>query len=72
MKTTLSHSQIGRYQMCPKSYEYYYIQKLRPKVHSASLVFGSAIDNALNALLTGQESPEALFEKSFRFSKIRN
>ena len=73
MKTTLSHSQIGRYQMCPKSYEYHYIHKIRPKVHSAALVFGSAIDNALNVILTGgQESAEDLFEQSFRWSKINN
>lgn len=70
MKSKLSHSQVSRFQMCPKSYEYHYIQKIRPTVTSAALLFGTAIDNALNALLTNKENPEGLFEKSFRFQVL--
>lgn len=71
--TKLSHSQISKYQLCPKSYEYHYIKKIRPKVTSAALIFGSAMDVALNALLTeSNDNPEALFERSFRYQKINN
>jgi hypothetical protein len=74
VKTKLSHSQISKYQQCPKSYEYHYVRKLRSTVTSAALVFGSALDNALNVLLTEGDlrGAEVAFEKSFRFHKIND
>jgi hypothetical protein len=74
MKTKLSHSQISKYQLCGKSYEYHYIHKIRPRVTSAALVFGSALDAALNVVLTEDEGnkAEVLFERSFRFHHINN
>lgn len=71
MKTRLSHSAIGKYATCPKAYEYHYIQKLRPVVHSAALVFGSAIDAALNELLlpTGKTA-EDIFIKEYTTTEI--
>lgn len=72
MKTKLSHSQLGRYQMCPKSYQYHYIDKIRPTVTHAALLFGSAIDAALTALLTGKEGAGELFEKTFTHSVVND
>jgi hypothetical protein len=54
--------------MCPKSYQYHYLEKIRPTVSSAALAFGTAIDNGLNALLKGHTEPglaEDVFVNTF-------
>ena len=60
--------------MCGKSYQYHYIDKLRPNTTSGALLFGSALDSALNVLLTGGKSAleqaEVEFEKSFTNADI--
>jgi len=63
----LSHSKVSRYMMCPKSYKYHYIDKIRPIVQSGALLFGSAMDKALNELLlpTSEEKPEDIFLDEF-------
>lgn len=65
--TKLSHSKISKYLLCPKSYKYHYIDKLKPITHSGALYFGSAIDKALNELLmpTLGQSPEDIFLAEF-------
>jgi hypothetical protein len=50
-KLKLSHSSVSSYQTCARKYYYHYIEKLRPKEQSAALLWGSAIDTALNYLL---------------------
>lgn len=52
----LSHSSVSRFQECPKSYDFHYNQKLRHKYFSSALLFGSAIDKALEY---GVKRPEA-------------
>ena len=67
-KNKLSHSQVSRYGLCPKSYEFHYVRKIRTSVMSAALVYGSALDSALNQLLLPEEnkgSPESVFESEF-------
>jgi PD-(D/E)XK nuclease superfamily len=75
MQTTLSHSQLSRFQMCSHSYKLHYIDRIRPKVTHAALLFGSAMDAALNIILTepnaGNKSEEE-FEKTFTTSKIND
>ena len=39
----LSHSRINRYLTCREQYRLYYVEQLRPKIDSASLVFGTVI-----------------------------
>lgn len=70
-KIRLSHSAKDKYTTCPKMYEYHYIQKLRPKGIGAALIFGNALDNAINELLlpTGKNA-EDLFETLFTNSEI--
>jgi len=65
MKNRLSHSAVGKLMQCGKSYEYHYIKKIRSKFQSAALVFGSAIDLALNELLipTGNSAEEIFINK---------
>jgi hypothetical protein len=68
----LSHSAVGKYQLCPKSYDFHYNQKLRPTTTSGALLFGSALDSAVNKLLDGKGLDEAfaVFEKSWAFGRI--
>lgn len=47
----LSHSRAGKYHQCPKRYYYHYVEKYREKAVKSSFLFGSAVDEALNALL---------------------
>lgn len=69
----LSHSAVSKYLMCPKSYDYHYNQRIRTNVTSAALLFGSALDAAVSAILTeSKESPEALFVRAFTNSKIND
>ncbi len=48
--------------------------RLRSKTTSGALLFGSALDRALNTLLTSKnyEEAKAMFEKAFRFQEINN
>jgi hypothetical protein len=67
----LSHSAVSRYQTCPKSYKYHYIDKLRPKFTSSALLFGSALDHAINALLKDEgKDPKEVFDYNWRFAFI--
>lgn len=74
--TKLSHSAASRFQTCPKSYEFHYIQKLRPKLQSAALLFGTAVDRGITALLkrhAGEEAkqtPEDIFAYTWRFQEV--
>ena len=68
----LSHSQVSRYSMCPTSYKYHYVDRIRTTVQSAALVFGSALDGALNCILTGEGDAEAEFEKLFTNNKVND
>ena len=72
MGNRLSHSAINRYKMCGESYRLHYVEKIRPNGTSSALLFGAALDNALNVLLTvGNElSAEEVFEQSFRKQTI--
>lgn len=73
MANKLSHSAVSKYQTCGMAYKYHYIDKIRPKVHSAALVFGNAIDNALNEmLLRTDKSPEDVFINSFTHTTIND
>lgn len=60
MGIKLSHSSKNTYLQCGEKYRLHYIMKYRPVTLSSALVFGSAIDNSLNALLENKDNPEAL------------
>src|SRR5947199_3191246 len=53
----LSHSRINRYLTCPEQYRLYYVEKLRPRIDSASLVFGALIHVAIADLFRTGEYP---------------
>lgn len=72
-KINLSHSACSKYQMCGYSYKLHYIDKIRPRLTHAALLFGSALDNALNELLVSTgELPEKIFKDSFEWGQVNN
>ena len=61
----LSHSRINRYLLCPEQYRFYYIEKLRLKFPSASLVFGQVVHQALADLFKKKGDPIDLFLRTW-------
>lgn len=43
----LSHSRVNRYLHCPEQYRLYYVERLRPKVQDAALIFGQLVHEAI-------------------------
>lgn len=60
MPVKLSHSSKNKYLSCGHSYKLHYIDKIRPVTLSSALVFGSAMDNALNLMLESKDDPNVL------------
>src|SRR5207248_9963799 len=65
----LSHSRVNRYLLCPEQYRLYYVENLRPKAPSASLVFGQLIHQALAGLLLRQADPVRYFRETWAVLK---
>lgn len=59
----LSFSRIDRYLECPEQYRLYYLEGLRPKEPSASLVFGQTIHHSLAFHFATTGDPVAFFER---------
>lgn len=57
----LSFSRINRYLLCPEQYRLYYIENLRPRVESASLVFGALVHRALAEFFKTGVDPASVF-----------
>src|SRR5437870_11104758 len=62
----LSHSRVNRYLTCPEQYRLYYIEKLRPKIDSAGLVFGVVIHATLADLFRTGEDPVEHFVREWQ------
>jgi PD-(D/E)XK nuclease superfamily len=65
----LSYSRINRYLTCPERYRLYYLERLRPKVESAGLVFGARIHLALADLFRFGVDPVETFQKDWESPK---
>ena len=57
----LSHSQINRYLTCPEQYRLHYVEKLRPRIESAAMVFGALVHVALADFFRGGANPVDTF-----------
>lgn len=70
----LSHSAISCFSSCGRKYEYRYLKRLRSKTTTGALLFGSALDQALNLLLEKKDVNEAIkaFKKHWSFGFINN
>jgi hypothetical protein len=72
MANRLSFSKISSYSICGERYRLRYEAKLTEKYARASLLFGSALDEALNSLLADQdlEKAKAAFDKKWSFQYV--
>ena len=70
MSVKLSHSALSRYQMCPTSYNLHYNKKIRPDSTTGALLFGDALDKALNCLLLNEGDPYERFIQAFTYGQI--
>ena len=61
----LSHSRLHRYLHCPEQYRLYYVERLRPRIPDAALVFGQLMHQALSALFRTGEDPVAHFQSAW-------
>lgn len=67
----LSHSSATMFADCSMKWKYWYKDKLRPVTQSAALLFGSAVDQGINALLRQTDkTPESMFEFFWRFQDV--
>lgn len=61
----ISHSAFRKFMTCPRMYKLHYVDRLRPLGMSSALIFGSAMDEALNALLLETGDPIQVFQDNF-------
>lgn len=57
MSKPISFSSYSKYVTCPKMYDLHYNERLRPDTVPAHLIFGSAVDAGVNAMLLETGSP---------------
>jgi CRISPR/Cas system-associated exonuclease Cas4 (RecB family) len=57
----LSYSCINRYLTCPEQYRLYYVERLRPRIEGAGMVFGALVHVALADLFRNGTDPVATF-----------
>lgn len=65
----LSFSRLNRYLKCPRDYELYYVEGLRPRIPSANLVFGQMVHEALADLLRSGIDPVATFTECWNATR---
>lgn len=69
MANRLSHSSTSRFQTCPTSYKLHYIDRLRSTTMSSALFFGTAVDNAITAMIKGDDA-ELTFKSFWEFQDV--
>ncbi len=67
--TSFSYSRLNRYLQCPEQYRLYYVERLRPRISPASLVFGQVIHMALAAHFRHGEDPAHAFDVFWNSTK---
>jgi hypothetical protein len=63
--TRLSHSAVDKYEQCPYKYYLHYVMKYRSSLQSSALVFGNALDIALNSMLDGKDDYREVFDSEW-------
>lgn len=58
-QVVLSNSALDKYKTCPLLYKFHYLDKIRSKTQSSALLFGGAVDDALNCLLLNRDKFKA-------------
>lgn len=74
MSTRISHSAVRLFSQCGRRYQLHYLERMRPTTISGALLFGSAIDSALNDLLLNKNVAQAkkIFDATFEHQPINN
>lgn len=62
----LSHAQIAKYLHCPESYRLYYVERLRPRVPAANLVFGQVVHQSLAEFFRNGVDPRWYFVEEWK------
>jgi hypothetical protein len=65
MGRRVSHTQREAYELCPYKYKLRYIDRYKSTIESSALVFGNALDNALNDMLLGKDSYHETFDSEW-------
>ena len=63
--TRLSFSAREKYELCPYKYYLHYVMRYRSSLQSSALVFGNALDLALNDMLTGSQLYHEVFDSEW-------
>jgi len=71
MAIKTSYSQNSTYKQCPKFWSWKYEYGFEPEGEGASLYFGSAVDDAVTAMLEGKTNYQVIFSDKW-FSSFRN
>lgn len=66
----LSHAHISKYLHCPEQYRLYYLERLRPRLPAATLVFGQVVHEALAAFFRSGVDPHWHFAQEWQ--NVRN
>lgn len=70
MPIQLSYSAADKYNLSPRMYYFHYIRNLRSQTTGSALVFGSAVDAGLSAMLLGKEDPYQAFLAAWDYQKL--
>ncbi len=62
----LSYSRVQKYLTCPEQYRLHYVEGLRPKAESASLVFGSIVHLAIADFFRRKIDPSVTFAREWQ------
>lgn len=65
MGRRVSHTQREAYELCPYKYKLRYVERYKSSIQSSALVFGNALDNALNDLLLGKDTCHSTFDSEW-------
>lgn len=59
MSNKLSHSSVNKFSDCPTAWKFHYVERLRGTTQSAALLFGTAIDKAVEDLVLTRNLEDA-------------
>jgi len=68
----ISYSAWSKFMLCPSMYDIHYNKDLEPEQTTSSLMFGSAIDTALNELYKSNANPVDVFKENFKYEQMES
>jgi hypothetical protein len=68
----ISHSKMETYKQCPKKYYYKYVEKLEKDITHTPFLFGGALDNTFNYILTCKQKSRPVKSEVAQWIFVRN